>query len=93
MDCLHWLRNTVEPLNKGPIGMSRYVTYLEVSFRGRLNNNCLIIIILTRICACMYNFVRVYSYNNLLENSVCAFTHACCELASYNYVGMVHAHA
>ena len=37
---------TVEPLNKGPIGMSRYVPYLEVSFTGRLNNNFLIIIIL-----------------------------------------------
>ena len=29
---------TVEPLNKGPIGMSHYVPYLEVSFTGRLNN-------------------------------------------------------
>ena len=49
----------MEPLNKGPIGMFRYVPYLEVSFTGRLNNNFLIIIILTRICACMYNYVRV----------------------------------
>ena len=38
---------TVEPLNKGPIGVSRYVSYLEVSFTGSLNNNFLIIIILT----------------------------------------------
>ena len=37
---------TVEPLNKGPIRMSRYVPYLEVSFTGRLNKNCFIIIIL-----------------------------------------------
>ena len=47
--------------------MSGYVPYLEVSFTGRLNNNFLIIIILTRICVvCIYNYVRVVIYNNLL---------------------------
>ena len=46
----------MKPLNNGPIGMSRYVPYLEVPFTGRLNNTFFIIIILTIICvACMYN--------------------------------------
>ena len=72
----------MEPLNKTPIGMSCYVRYLEVSFTGRLNNNFLIIIILTHICVvCIYNYVRVVIII-LGENSACAFTHACCELAT-----------